>query len=465
VNRLQKFLANITGVDKIAANLYNQSVFKFLNDGSVIWMPDNPEGYIKDGYYTNPDVYAAIQTIVNLATVAPLNLYRVKPDQKKAYQKYKSLCAGIPDANNLQQRSVFKTKALEEVDSHKILDRLNKPNEYQTLTEFLANIYGFRLATGNFYIYKAKSEVGTPEVMKLYILPTQYMNIESGGIMSPVKKYIYNFNATKEGFTPDLIIHNRTWSLDYSYAGSHLFGISPLKAARRSITMSNDGRTAQTTMLKNTGAKGLLAMNVKESGLAQSPTREQLQQIKDDFREDSGGMQNIGKVNVSVGKFEWFNMGMSAVDLSILESAKWSQQDICKVFGISPVILGDLSASTDNNYKHAKVSAITNAVIPLLRSVADSLNNGLVTEFDKNGDYVLDFDLSVYSELQEDLKSMVDYLEKAWWLTPNQKLTQMSYGESVDPNMNKIYLPASLMTMDDLNAPKDLDNLPLSGDY
>lgn len=469
MNIFKKFLSSI-GIP--TTNRYNQAVYQYLNDGSVIWMPDKPQEYIDSGYYLNPDVYAAVQTIVNIASVAPLNLYRIRPDQKKSYQKYKALCAGVPDGENLKQRAYYRTKALEEVDGHKLLDKLNKPNEWQSGGELLANLYGFRLITGNAYLYKSRAQVGSPTVEKLYILPSQHMTIKSGGVMAPVGKYVYQAGMGKEEFEPNDVIHNRSWTLDYSYPGSHLFGISPLKAARRSITMSNDGREAQTAMLKNKGAKGLMAFDVAASGLKEQPTKEQLQDLKDEFNEKNGGVystgsfKNAGKVNLAVGKFEWHQMGMSSVDLSIIESQKWSKADIYQVYGISPILGASMEAATYSNYKEARKAAITMAVIPLLTSVRDTLNSGLTPEFDTKGEFVLDYDLTIYTELQADRSEQSTYLSNSIWLTLNEKRVEMGYGEIEDPNFNKIYVPSSLMTLDELNAPKDIENLPLnSGDY
>jgi HK97 family phage portal protein len=289
------------------------------------------------------------------------------------------------------------------------------------------------------------------------------MAIKSGGPMAPVSKYLYGIH--KEEYDPKDIIHNRSWSLDYSSPGSHLFGISPLKAARRSITMSNDGREAQTSMLKNMGSKGLLAMDVVASGLKATPTPEQLQSIKDKFNAEHRGIDKAGRVSVASGKFEWHQMGMSAVDMSIIESQKWSKADICQVYGMSPILLASMDAATYSNYKEAKKAAITMAVIPLLRSEADTYNDGLVPEFAGKETYILDHDLTVYTELQEDREKQAAYLEKCYWLQPDEKRIEMGYGESGDPLMQKYYFPGSLMELNELNRPADIGNLPISGDY
>jgi HK97 family phage portal protein len=284
-------------------------------------------------------------------------------------------------------------------------------------------------------------------------------------MMSPASAYKLNYQKQEDAFQAEQVIHNRSWSLDYSYGGAHLYGISPLKAARRSVTMSNDGREAQTWMLKNMGSKGLLAMDVLGSGLKETPSAEQFQKIKDDFNDNNRGIEKAGKVGVTVGKYQWFQMGMSSVDLSIIESQKWSMADICKVYGISPILLASMDAATYSNYREAKKAAISMAVIPLLTSVRDSLNQGLLKEFKDGDKYLLDFDTTVYSELQEDRSQQATYLEKAYWLTLNEKRIEMGYGELDDENMKKVYLGSSLSPLEQVNATEVLNDVPMTGDY
>jgi hypothetical protein len=64
----------------------------------------------------------------------------------------------------------------------------------------------------------------------------------------------------------------------------------------------------------------------------------------------------------------------------------------------------------------------------------------------------LDFDLDVFPELQEDKKEQISYLERAWWLTPNQKLEEMGYGRSEDPNMDKVYVSIQVQPIDKVNV-------------
>lgn len=472
---LKNFVAKALGIKApvIPGNLYNQAIFKYLANKSVIWVDDDPKKYIDEGYYKNPDVYAAINVIVRLASTAPLNLYKVV--DKKSLRAYKSLLNSIPNPSDaalfrkhIKDLHDFKTKALEEVFDHKILDRLEHPNEFQSKGEFLENFYGFKLATGEAIVYKARAKMGTPEIMALYHLPPQNTDIVSGGILEPIKKYKIVFSDEEGNFDPADIIHNRSWSLDYSTPGSHLRGISPLRSALRALTMGNDGRSVHTWMLQNKGSDKLIALDPDGLKLPGNQlTTEQKEALKDEVNSTVNGRQNKGKATFATGKFQVFDLGMSSQDLGIEAAIDLSTQDICKVYGISPILLANMDASTFANYKEAKKAAITQVVIPMLISVRDSLNKELLPEFEKNGNtFMLDYDLTAYPELQEDREKMVGYLKEAYWLSPNQKLIEMGYGEDTDPLMNKKYFPSSLVPIEQLNTNELMGDVNTNtGDY
>ena len=105
----------------------------------------------------------------------------------------------------------------------------------------------------------------------------------------------------------------------------------------------------------------------------------------------------------------------------------------------------------------ARKAAITDAVLPELTALRDALNQWLVPGWSKedNKKYFLDFDTSVYAELQDDMKSLVEWLEKAWWIDPNEKRVQMSY-EAKGPEFDECFIPAGITPLSQSN-PADFE--------
>jgi hypothetical protein len=55
--------------------------------------------------------------------------------------------------------------------------------------------------------------------------------------------------------------------------------------------------------------------------------------------------------------------------------------------------------------------------------------------------------------LIEDMKTQIDTLQRADFLTLNEKREYTGYDRLTDPNMDKIYVASGQTSLDDLNAP------------
>ena len=115
--------------------------------GNPVYMPDNVENYIKDGYLFNPLVYSIVSFIAQKASSIPWYVYEVK--NEKALSLYKS---ASPDLAQFK-KSVVKTKALVQIEDHELSKVFKTPNALQSWAEFVEQVVGFKLVTGNSYIH------------------------------------------------------------------------------------------------------------------------------------------------------------------------------------------------------------------------------------------------------------------------------------------------------------------------
>ena len=103
---------------------------------------------------------------------------------------------------------------------------------------------------------------------------------------------------------------------------------------------------------------------------------------------------------------------------------------------------------TYNNVIEAKKSLYQNAIIPELNKVRDELNRWLAPAYGEK--IYIDFDYTNISELQEEMDKVVNQMNSAWWLTPNEKRQAMSYSIDADnEKLNDFYIPANLMPLED----------------
>ena len=84
--------------------------------------------------------------------------------------------------------------------------------------------------------------------------------------------------------------------------------------------------------------------------------------------------------------------------------------------------------------------------------MTENLNRKLHTDWGYKGtNLYVDYDLSVFGELEANKSEQTDWLDKAWWISPKQKLDIMNI-EVPDyiptEELEKLYIPSGLQTLD-----------------
>jgi hypothetical protein len=83
---------------------------------------------------------------------------------------------------------------------------------------------------------------------------------------------------------------------------------------------------------------------------------------------------------------------------------------LCGIYGVPPELLG-LTQKTYNNVTEAEKALTTRSALPLLTSMRESLNRKLQTDWGFKGQNVYcDFGMEVFTELQDDMKEMTDWI-------------------------------------------------------
>lgn len=408
--------------------------------GVPIFIGKSNKEFIDKGYTYNPNVYSVINVITKSIASVPFILYEVKDE--KSFSRYKA--AANKDCVNIKQAVMLRTKALQDVPKHKILDILQRPNPTQGQAEFIENVLGFKLLTGNAFIYGQGTDNGANanKMQQLYVLPSQYMSISPNASGTGVAGYQLELGTTTK-FAKEEIIHLKYWNPNWSVTGDHLYGLSPLTSAHRVLQRSNDNITSQTKLLQNTGAIGILS-NEDNYGM----TEEQMEQMESKYLEKYGGSKNRGRIMIASQKFTWQQIGMSAVDLALNDAAKMDLRDICNVYGIQSQLLNDPENKTYANLAEARKSLIINRALPELYSLRDELNRTLVPQWSEGKNLYLDIDIQAIPELQEDMQLLVAQLSQMYWLTGNEKRIATNYEpDLVNPEMNGYFIPTGLMPL------------------
>lgn len=413
------------------------SILEAIGRGNPVYMSDNTASYIKEGYLFNPTVYSIVSLIAQKASLVPWGVYKVK--DKKALNLYKS---GTSDLT--VKKMMLRKSAMEEVSVPELNRLFERPNPLQGWAEYIEQVVGYKLVTGNTFIQAIgpTSGINKGRIQELWNIPTPLIEILAGDRFNPIRGYRYMPDRDIV-IPPEQMIHLKYWTPDYVSA-TMLYGQSPIRAGRRVVTRSNASYDASTSAFQNNGVLGILSANNSTAG--PGLTGDQLDRIEEKLRlKSSSKSQN--KWMATSADLKWQQMGMSPADLSIIESDKMDLRVLCNLYHVPSELFNDAANKTYSNTKEAGRAIWANAVIPALTQMRDSFNAFIKDRYEQ--DIYIDFDQSVIPELQEDLATQVTGLQNAWWLTPNQRLEIMGWDQSAEPLMNIQWIPAGLIPINE----------------
>jgi HK97 family phage portal protein len=429
-----------------------------IERGIVTWQGADQRSFVDDGYVANDIVYSIIKLITDKAKLAPFHVYKVVDE--KAAKKYKSLAA--QKDINLKELETLHKKAYELYTGDQRLNELLKyPNEEDCWSDLVEQWCGFKLITGNSFIYGKLIEAGNNQgkPYELFALPSQYMAIIANiNVFPPTRAGYQLYYGQMWSFDTKEILHDKYFNPQWGVTGGQLYGQSPLRAAAKNLTRSNEAKTAAVASFQNGGPAGVLFMNDERF----DPTSGQAQaQALKTAVSQKGGAANFNSIAVSGYKVDWKQIGLSPVELNIIESEKWDLKALCNIYGVPSQLLNDSDSKTYNNQREGEKALTLRCAIPLLNSLTENLNRKLHSDWGYKGtNLYVDYDLSVFGELEANKAEQTAWLNTAWWISPKQKLDIMNI-EVPDyiptEELEKLYIPTGLQTIDQfqpLNIPE-----------
>lgn len=431
------------------AGLYNEKLFAWINNNQPIFWEDNPTSYVQNGYQSNGDVYSCVDLILTKLSYCPLIEYTVKADKIQDSNKFKALATSDYAKAKLYQ---LQTKAMVETQTQGIQDLLNKPNAYQTTTEWLKQLAGFYLLTGNSYNYY-NGLPGSKKWKEMYVLPAPLINIISGGPFQPVKGYnvfnSINYRNDVPDFEASNVSHLKTFNPHFSTYGSQLYGQSPLRAYISTLVRNKDARLEQNKQMKNGGVFGILS---PDSGAPAITDPKIKADLKKQLETAKNSQDIVSRLFVSGAPAKWLQIGLPSTDLQLLESLALDRIDICNAYHINPVMLGNMNASTDNNMDWAAKQFVYNCVMTLGNTITDKLTRDICPPYETGGEKkMIMFDYSVLPEMSDDMDKVASALEKMYWLSVNEKREYQGWGRSPEPDANKILVPSTYKLLEDIS--------------
>jgi HK97 family phage portal protein len=405
-----------------------------ITSGVGVPVPDKAESYINDGYAGNADVFSIISKINNMSKQGTIKLVQKNADGSKA-----------------------------DVTGHPLNDFLYMVNPSMSFNMFWTATHIYKLAVGNSYWYKPLIGVGK-DAMKtneIHLMPAQFTEVITGDWLEPVKAYQLNFTPAIE-LEKEKVFHQKFFDPRFDQT-FFIYGLSPIKAAAQVVSKLNQSEITQQKAFENSSPPYILFKKGSTEGYYEGLTKEQQNDFKKQLADYSKDAQK-GKPMVTRFEPDIIKLGVSPVDLGMIESSADGLRKLCNIYQFPSVLMNDNAASTYNNISTARKAAWTDCLIPLNKEFAHDLTYFLTAGITEYEPFYFEYDTSEVDELQEGLKTKVDWMRLAGWSKNEiREATGQSRVENPvmdEPIFNQGEIPLSDMTLLPEESKDFVDYLP-----
>lgn len=187
----------------------------------------------------------------------------------------------------------------------------------------------------------------------------------------------YDVPILKKHVDPKDMIH----LVMFSYDG--IKGLSVLQNAARSIGIAQASENAAKSFFDN----GMMINGIlKVQGPVNQKQREDLRAAWNETYTANGS-----GIAILQGNMDYQTIQLSAKDSQMLESRQFSVTDIARFFGISPVLLGDLSAKTNlNTFEALQNDFLVHTLQPYITMIENEFNRKLLSPTEDNLSIILE---------------------------------------------------------------------------
>lgn len=208
------------------------------------------------------------------------------------------------------------------------------------------------------------------------------------------------------------MIHLRGMSVD------GFFGLSPIQEHRQTIGKALSIEEHGSRFFKNGAAMGgILSPKAGSPGIE----RDRLEDIKVRWNEAQAGSVNAHKTAFLPNGLEFQSIRLSMADAQYAEIAQFTVPQICRIFGVQPHKVFDLTRSTNNNIEHQDIEWRTDHLGPRLESWEEELNGTLLSDRERQ---TVQVEFLVNALMRADLAAQSSYLRNALggapWMTQNE---------------------------------------------
>lgn len=166
------------------------------------------------------------------------------------------------------------------------------------------------------------------------------------------------------------------------------------------------------------------------------------------------GSHNAGDIIVTPANVRWEQIGLSPVDLQLIDFNGEVDKQIARLYSYPQEYL-DANAIVANS-SEGSLKFIRNTVAPILYKYDASQSKSLRTWFN-DPTLVYQSDMEYYQELQPDKKELVAWMRNASVFTQAEIRRALDYDESYDEK--EVLAPVNYMFLSDLRARSEMETV------
>lgn len=277
-----------------------------------------------------------------------------------------SQTVGVLPLNLYERKADGSREILVEDRRHKLMNHM--PNAEQNSMEFMEGLAAALCVYGNSF---AEKEFTGVEVSFLKPMVSELVVVERTDAGRLQYRYRDPLRRNEERILrPEQVLHVK----GFGFGGD--LGLSPVAFARQSLGSARAiERTAASTFANGLRPSGWL---VYKDGTLDDKQREQ---VRKQLIEPMQGPGNAGKTGVLEADFDYRQMSIPPEEAQMLESRAFSVEDICRWFGVPPILVGHATAGQTmwgSGIEQILLGWLTLGVTPYLRRFEKSVQRALI---------------------------------------------------------------------------------------
>ena len=254
--------------------------------------------------------FAAADTPASMMALAIINLVKINPDNSY------TVLRGTP-----------------------ISRLLRNPNGYQTISDIMMHIGFSFIMQGNVVFLITRDKRGAP----IQIHPVNWRSAQPM-IVPDTKEIFYSIgNNPMIPESIEMLVPQRDIIHIRAHTPNHpLMGVSCLEYAAMSSGVNLNILSDQSSFFSNMSRpSGVLSTDI-------TLTKDQILQLREAWEAQSAGL-NSGKVPILGGGLKWQQMTLTSTDAQLIETLKWTVEDIARVTRVPLPLLGSTENASYNN--------------------------------------------------------------------------------------------------------------------